>query len=48
LYLVHSRGDVGKSQSIYLFGLGSHPSDVQELTILYDALLELSKQDPEA
>lgn len=48
IYLVDGWGDFGELLTVCLFGLGAHAGYGQDLSILYDALLQLAKQDPKA
>lgn len=48
LDFVDGWGNLGKALAVDLFGLGAHARDSEDLSVLYDALLQLAEQDPKA
>lgn len=48
LDFVDGWGNVGEALTVDLFGLGAHARDSENLSVFYDALLQLAKQDPKA
>lgn len=47
-YLVGGRRDVAKSLTVGILGFSAHASDGENLPVLYNTLLELTKQDPQS
>lgn len=45
LHLVDGRSNVVEARTVELFGLGAHACDGQDLSVLYDSLLQLAEQD---